>query len=101
MKFKARLVTQGFSQVYRVDYQKTFTLTVYRKSLRMFLALMALYNLKLHQMDIKAVYLSEELDYERENIYICVLKGVTVRDLNKMTCQIVKELYRLKQSARL
>ena len=86
MKFKARLVAQGFSQVYRVDYQETFTLTVHRESLRMFLALMALYNLKLHQMDVKAAYLSGELDCERENIYMCVSKSVTVRDPDKMAC---------------
>ena len=52
----------------------------------MFLVLMTLYNLKLHQMNIKAVYLSEELDCKEENIYICVSKGVTVIDLNKMAC---------------
>ena len=52
-------------------------------------------------MDIKAAYLSGELDCKRENIYIHILKSVTVTDSNKMTCQIVKELYRLKQSARL
>ena len=84
-----------------MDYQKTFTLTVCRELLRMFLTLVALYNLKLHQIDVKAVYLSGELDCERKNIYMCVLKGVTVRDSDKMACQIVKELYRLKQSARL
>ena len=62
---------------------------------------MTLYNLKLHQIDIKAAYLSEELDCKRENIYMCVLKSVTVTDLNKMAYQIVKELYRLKQLVRL
>ena len=51
----------------------------------MFLILMTLYNLKLHQMNVKAAYLLEELDCKRENIYICILKSVTVRDLNKIT----------------
>ena len=40
----------------------------------MFLTLMTLYNLKLHQMNIKAVYLSEKLDHKKKNIYIHVLK---------------------------
>ena len=101
MKFKVRLVAQGFLQVYEVDYQETFTSTVCRESLRMYLTLMTLYDLKLHQMDIKAAYLSGELDCKGENIYMHVSKSVTVRDPNKMACQIVKELYRLKQSARL
>ena len=100
-KFKARLVAQGFSQVYGVDYQKTFAPTVHRESLRMFLALMASYNLELHQMDVKAAYLSGELDHKGENIYMCVPKGVTVMDPDKMACRIVKGLYGLKQSARL
>ena len=52
----------------------------------MFLTLMTLYDLKLHQIDIKAAYLSGELNCERENIYIHVLKGVTVMNLNKMAC---------------
>ena len=62
----------------------------------MFLALITLYNLKLHQINIKAAYLLEELDCKKKNIYMCVLKGVTVKDLNKMTFQIIKELYKLK-----
>ena len=51
----------------------------------MFLTLITLYNLKLHQMNVKAAYLLEELDCKRENIYMCVLKSVTVRDSDKMT----------------
>ena len=52
----------------------------------MFLVLMTLYNLKLYQINVKAVYLLEELDHKRENIYIYILKSVTVTDSNKMTC---------------
>ena len=84
-----------------MNYQKTFALTVHRESLRVFLALVTMYNLKLHQMNVKAAYLSGELNCKRKNIYIHILKSVTVTESNKMTCQIVKELYRLKQSARL
>ena len=69
-----------------MNYQETFTPTVCRKLLRIVLALMASYNLKLHQINVKAAYLSEELDCERENIYMCVSKGVTVRDPDKMAC---------------
>ena len=69
-----------------MDYQETFTLTVYKESLRMFLTLMTLYNLELHQMNVKAVYLLEELNHKGENIYMCVLKGVTVMNSNKIAC---------------
>ncbi len=67
----------------------------------MFLTLMALYNLELHQMDVKAAYLSEDLKSERESIYMRISKSVTVKQSDKMTCRIVKDLYRLKQSEQL
>ena len=61
MRYKVRLVAQGYSQVYRVNFMKTFASTVRRESLRMFLIIMTLYNLKLHQIDIKAAYLAGDL----------------------------------------
>ena len=102
-QFKARLVAQGFSQIYRVDYQEMFAPTVCRESLRMFLAMVALYNMELHQMNVKAAYLSGELECEGENIYMRIPEGVTVQEQPgvKMICQIVKGLYSLKQSAQL
>ncbi len=100
-KFKVRLVAQRFSQVYSVDYKEMFAPTVCRESLRMFLALVALYDLKLHQMNVKAAYLSDELERERKSIYMCISKDVTVKQPDRMICRIVKRLYGLKQSARL
>ena len=44
----------------------------------MFLAIIASYNMKLHQMNVKAVYLSGELKHKRENIYMNISEGVTV-----------------------
>ena len=61
MRYKARLIAQGFSQVYEVDFTETFTLTVRRELLRMFLIIVSLYNLKLHQMNVKAAYLTRDL----------------------------------------
>ena len=61
MRYKVRLVAQGFSQVYEVNFMKTFALTVRRKLLRMFLIIVTSYNLKLHQIDIKAAYLTGDL----------------------------------------
>ena len=71
-------MTQGFSQIYRVNYQKTFTLTVHRESLQIFLATVTLYNIKLHQMNVKVTYLTEELKSKKERIYIHISKGVIV-----------------------
>jgi len=98
-KFKTRLVIQNFSQIYRVNYQKMFTFTVYKKSLRMFLVLVSSYNLKLHQMNVKVTYLLRNLKSKKKSIYMHISKNVIVKQSDKMMCQIVKELYRLKQLA--
>jgi len=47
-KFKARLVAQGFSQIRGIDFEETFAPTVRRESLRIFLALVAAYDLELY-----------------------------------------------------
>jgi len=62
-----------------------FTSIIYKESLRMFLVLMTLYNLKLHQINVKVTYLLRNLKSEKENIYMHILKDVTVKQLNKIT----------------
>ena len=63
-----------------------FASTVYRESLRMFLILIASYDLKLHQMNVKIIYLLENLKSKKESIYMYILKSVTVKQLDKMMC---------------
>lgn len=41
-KYKARLIVQEFFQIYRIDYIKTFALTIRYKLLRIFLAITAI-----------------------------------------------------------
>ena len=48
VKYKARLVAQEFSQHEDINYEKTFAPTVRKKSLRIFLVIVAALNLKLH-----------------------------------------------------
>jgi len=78
-----------------------FVSTVYRELLRMFLVLMTLYDLKLHQMNVKVTYLLRNLKSEKKSIYVHISKNVTVKQSDKMMCQIVKKLYRLKQLTQL
>ena len=61
VRYKVRLIAQGFLQVYEFDFIKMFALMVRRELLRMFLIIMTLNNLKLHQIDVKAAYLTEDL----------------------------------------
>lgn len=39
VKYKIRLVNQKYSQILKIDFNKTFVLTIYYKLLRIFLAI--------------------------------------------------------------
>jgi hypothetical protein len=61
-KFKARLVTKGYSQQKGVDYEEMFFLTVRHTSIRVVLALIAHYDMTLEQMDVKRAFLHGDLE---------------------------------------
>ena len=63
-RHKARLVIQGFSQKYGVDYNETFSPVVRFESLRTVIALAVQNGLKLHQMDVTTAFLNGELEEE-------------------------------------
>jgi hypothetical protein len=58
-RFKARLVAQGFSQTYGIDFTETYAPTLRLNSLRLLLALCAIHDWELHQLDIVGAYLEE------------------------------------------
>lgn len=64
LKFKARLVAQGFSQVPGVDYDLTHAPALRLESFRLFLALTAFLNLEIHGMNVVGTYLEGDLDHE-------------------------------------
>lgn len=69
-KYKARLCARGFSQQYGVDYEETFAPTLRFESLRMLLAMSAVHDLEVEQMDVNNAYLVGDL---LEKIYMKVL----------------------------
>jgi hypothetical protein len=94
VRYKARLVTQGFSQAPGVDYFDTFTLVARLTSIRTVLAFAAAENYETGQIDIKGAYLNGKLT-ANETIYMCQLPGYQT---GTMVCQLCKTLYGLKQS---
>ena len=61
VRYKARLVAQGFSQVPGIDYFDTFALVAQLASIQTVLAFAAAEDYKTGQIDIKAAYLNGEL----------------------------------------
>nr|GEU68514.1 retrotransposon protein, putative, Ty1-copia subclass [Tanacetum cinerariifolium] len=71
-KFKARLVIQGFRQKEGIDYFDTYAPVAHITTIRLLLALAALHNLVIHQMDVKTTFLNGDLD---EEVYMKQPKG--------------------------
>nr|GEW69645.1 zinc finger, CCHC-type [Tanacetum cinerariifolium] len=61
-KFKARLVIQGFRQKEGIDYFDTYAPVARITTIRLLLALSAIHNLVIHQMDVKTTFLNGDLD---------------------------------------
>ena len=57
-RYKARLVAQGYSQRYGVDYDETFSPVVRFESIRTVVALSVQRGLKLHQIDVTSAFLN-------------------------------------------
>jgi hypothetical protein len=94
-RFKARLVAQGFSQVYGIDYKATFAPTVRFATIRLFFAIVAAESWAMLQLDVKTAYLIPTLD---ETIYMRVPPGVKGDFGEAMLLN--KSLYGLKQAGR-
>ena len=71
-RYKARLVAQGCSQRFGLDYEETFSPVVRLESIRSAIALGAQHKLQLRQMDLSTAFLHGELT---EKVYMKQPKG--------------------------
>jgi hypothetical protein len=55
---KACLIAQGYSQVERLEFGKTFAPVAHLEAIRIILAFAASKGFKLYQMDVKSVFLN-------------------------------------------
>jgi hypothetical protein len=99
VRYKARLIAQGFSQVPGVDYFDTFAPVAKLASIRTVLALAASKDMEIHQIDIKGAYLNGELT-DQETIYMAQPPGYHAQNSTGKVCRLRKTLYGLKQSGR-
>ena len=81
-KLKARVVARDFSQMHSIDYEDIFAPTVKFDTLHVFLALVALENLKCHQVNVNNAFTESFL---KETIYMAPPSDVEVT-LNCALC---------------
>ncbi|GAQ87846.1 hypothetical protein KFL_003820010 [Klebsormidium nitens] len=95
-RYKARLVIKGFRQKKGVDFEEVFAPVSRHVTLRTLLAVAAVEDLEVDQLDIKTAFLNGELDEEiwMEQPELFQTGGP------KLACRLKKSLYGLKQAPR-
>ena len=94
-RFKARLVAKGFTQRQGIDYFDTYAPVARIATIRLLISLTSIYNLVVHQMDVKTAFLNGELE---EEVYMEQPEGFVVPGQEHKVCKLVKSLYGLKQA---
>jgi uncharacterized membrane protein len=72
IRYKARLVVQGFFQIFGVDYTDTYSPVTQFVSIRIILAVSVQLSLIIHTMDVNTSFLNASLD---ENIWVQIPPG--------------------------
>ena len=96
-RYKARLVAKGFTQKDGVNYKETFSPVSKKDSFRIIMALVAHYDLELHQMDVKTAFLNGNLN---EEVYMDQPMGFIEKGKEHMVCKLKRSIYGLKQASR-
>ena len=61
-KFKTRLIAKGFKQKANLDFFDTFSPVTRITSIRLLIAIAAIFYLKIHQMNVKTAFLNGDLE---------------------------------------
>lgn len=96
-KGKGRLVVRGFHNIEVFDYSETFAPVIKFTTIRVLLAIVAHFNLELHQMDVVKAFLNGDLEWD---IYMGQPEGSVDPSKPNHVCKLEKFIYGLKQASR-
>ncbi|RVW87112.1 Oligopeptide transporter 1 [Vitis vinifera] len=94
---KSRVVAQGFTQHFGVDYKETFAPVAKMSTVKVLLSVAANHGWSLSQMDVKNAFLHDELE---EEVYMKIPPGHPLCGDPSRVCKLNKSIYGLKQSPR-
>ena len=93
IRYKARLVVQGFFQIFGVDYTDTYSPVATFVSIRIILALSVQLGLIIHTMVVDTAFLNATLD---EDIWVQIPPGTKLATGDDGIYKLQKSLYGLK-----
>ena len=96
-RHKPKIVAKGFNQKECIDYSETFSHVSRKDSHKIIMALVAHYDIELHQMDVKTAFLNGDL---HEEVYFRRLEGFIIEGQKDMVCKLKKSIYGLNQASR-
>ena len=90
-------MAKGFTQNEDVDFKETSSPTSTKDSFIIIMALVAHFDLKLHQMDVKTTFLNGDLS---ETIYMQQHEGFCISGNEDLLCKLRRSIYGFKQASR-
>lgn len=97
VRYRARLVAKGFTQVEGIDFNETFSPVLKYSTFRLLLALSVQLNLKINHLDVPTAFLNGFL---HETVYMEIPEYSNIVNCNSKVLRLKKAIYGLKQSAR-
>ncbi|CAM8962801.1 unnamed protein product [Rhodiola kirilowii] len=97
-RYKARLVAKGFNQKEGIDFKETFSPVSTKDSFGiLIMALLAHFDLELHQMGLKTTFLNGDID---EVINMVQPENFESGDSKNTVCKLRKSIYGLQRAFR-
>lgn len=90
-------MAKGYSQIYGIDYDKTFSPVARFDSIRFLLAHAALKDWEIKAMDVKTAFLNGKLS---EEIYMEQPEGFVIKGKKNQVARLRRAIYGLKQASR-
>jgi hypothetical protein len=88
-------IAKGYTQIFGVDFNETFSLVVCIEHLWLLIAIAVLLGYKIHQMDVTTAFLNATLTEEN---YVHQPEGFVDPEKLNHVCHLHKSLYGLKQA---
>lgn len=98
VRFKARLVAQGYSQKFGRDFDQVFAPVAMQSTFRVLLTIASQKKMDVYHVDVKTAYLYGTLE---EEIFMRQPPGFVVPGKEACVCKLNRSIYGLKQAARL